>query len=170
MYDPAELASFAVSEFQRGLEGLTEEEAVRRYAKEDGSEMNSISWTVRHVAAHWGAIEAIFRGNEMAEDELLQSFGRTADPQPPSLKDALDRFQETTSGISEWVAPDDELMTRQAEPFGLGEDSGQSLLRVTLHTWFHAGEINAIRQLLGHPEIKFVGLAPPGPPAWKPTS
>lgn len=170
MYDPTELASFAVSEFQRGLEGLTEEEALRRFPKEDGSEMNSISWTVQHLAAHWGAIEAIFNEAEIAEDELRRSFGRTADPQPPPLKDALNRFRETTGGISDWVVPDDDLMTRKVEPFGLGEDAGQSLIRVIFHTWFHAGEVNAIRQLLGHPEIIFVGLGPPSPPTWNPTS
>ncbi len=27
----------------------------------------------------------------------------------------------------------------------------------TLHSWFHTGEVNAIRQLLGHPEIFFTG-------------
>ncbi len=30
-------------------------------------------------------------------------------------------------------------------------------MRATLHTWFHAGEINAVRQMLGHAEIPFVG-------------
>ena len=30
-------------------------------------------------------------------------------------------------------------------------------MRNAFHYWFHAGEVNAIRQLLGHPEIIFVG-------------
>ena len=30
-------------------------------------------------------------------------------------------------------------------------------MRAVLHTWFHAGEINAVRQMLGHAEIPFVG-------------
>jgi hypothetical protein len=30
-------------------------------------------------------------------------------------------------------------------------------MRATLHTWFHIGEINAVRQLLGHKEIPYVG-------------
>lgn len=29
-------------------------------------------------------------------------------------------------------------------------------MRAVLHTWCHGGEINAIRQMLGHPEIPFV--------------
>ncbi len=38
-----------------------------------------------------------------------------------------------------------------------GENVGTALMRATLHTWFHTGEISAIRQMLGHPEIAFVG-------------
>ena len=30
-------------------------------------------------------------------------------------------------------------------------------MRAVLHTWFHTGEINAVRQMLGHAEIPFVG-------------
>ena len=33
-------------------------------------------------------------------------------------------------------------------------------MRATLHTWFHTGEINAMRQMLGHAEIQFVGTMP----------
>jgi hypothetical protein len=37
------------------------------------------------------------------------------------------------------------------------ESVGTYLMRTVLHTWFHAGEVNAIRQMLGHPKIPFVG-------------
>ena len=30
-------------------------------------------------------------------------------------------------------------------------------MRNTFHYWFHCGEVNAIRQMLGHPEMIFVG-------------
>ena len=30
-------------------------------------------------------------------------------------------------------------------------------MRVVLHTWFHAGEINAVSQMHGHPAISVVG-------------
>jgi hypothetical protein len=29
--------------------------------------------------------------------------------------------------------------------------------RAVSHSWFHAGDVNAVRQLLGHAEIRFVG-------------
>jgi hypothetical protein len=37
------------------------------------------------------------------------------------------------------------------------ENVGTVLMRNTYHYWFHAGEVYAIRQLLGHGEIIFVG-------------
>jgi hypothetical protein len=55
------------------------------------------------------------------------------------------------------------------------EALGTSVIRNTLHTLFHTGEINAIRQTLGHPEILFISMmegnmewlpAGSGEPAW----
>ena len=48
-----------------------------------------------------------------------------------------------------------------------GESVGTALMRATLHTWYHAGEINAVRQMLGHAEIGFVGQMV-GRLEWKP--
>jgi|ETNmetMinimDraft_2_1059921.scaffolds.fasta_scaffold259495_2 hypothetical protein len=38
-----------------------------------------------------------------------------------------------------------------------GESVAMFLARAVQHGWFHIGEINAVRQLLGHAEIIFVG-------------
>lgn len=51
-YRPIEIARFALSEFERGLDGLSDEDARKRLTKADGSEMNAISWTVCHIAGH----------------------------------------------------------------------------------------------------------------------
>ena len=48
------------------------------------------------------------------------------------------------------------------------ESTGTFLGRAIFHTWFHTGEINAVRQMLGHPEIMFVGAAG-GELAWVPS-
>ena len=52
----------------------------------------------------------------------------------------------------------DELLSSKRD-FGpqASENLGTQLMRAVLHTWFHIGEINATRQMLGHPEIQFVG-------------
>ena len=50
MYLASELASYALSEFERGIEGVTDDEAHVRLTKADGSKMNAISWIVAHIA------------------------------------------------------------------------------------------------------------------------
>mgnify|MGYP001244007086 CR=1 FL=1 len=58
MYPTHELAGFALSEFHRGLAGLTEEEIQTRTAKANGTQMNAISWIVGHIASHWVGVAA----------------------------------------------------------------------------------------------------------------
>lgn len=41
MYRPIELARFALSEFERGLQGVTEEEAQTRLTNADGSQQSN---------------------------------------------------------------------------------------------------------------------------------
>ena len=77
-YDPRELANFALAEFERGLESLSDDDAQQRLAKADGSEMNSASWTVAHLAAHWAAARALLTGTELSMDEVMRHFGPTA--------------------------------------------------------------------------------------------
>ena len=49
------------------------------------------------------------------------------------------------------------VLTADRPPELRGESVGTFLARAVMHTWFHIGEINAARQLLGHGEIRFVG-------------
>jgi hypothetical protein len=55
MYRLIDLTQFALSEFERGLAGLSDEDARARLKKADGTEMNAISWTVGHIAGHWAS-------------------------------------------------------------------------------------------------------------------
>ncbi|HEY8172505.1 MAG TPA: DinB family protein [Dehalococcoidia bacterium] len=159
MYDPQQLAMFAIDEFERGLEGLTEDEAAVRAKKADGSSMNAISWTVAHIAGHW-----------LHRPERLHRYRPGSDdPAPPSLVDAMAWLREGREYTEEWLGrATPELMLR-VPPGNVtgGENVGTALMRATLHTWFHAGEINAIRQMLGHKEIPYVGQLL-GHLEWKP--
>ena len=148
MYETTELAAFAVREFKRGLEGLTAEEALVRHDKPDGTQMNAISWTVRHIAHHWQNAGRAARG-----EALERQMG---DVTPPPYDEALALLDETTRDLG-WVSEvGDEAMSRRP-PELRGESVGTFLARAVMHTWFHIGEINAARQLLGHGEIRFVG-------------
>lgn len=159
MYIPAELASFSFSEFERGLEGISDEDARVRMKKADGTEMNAISWSVRHIAGHWLAVAAYASGEEYAS-RLDRFFGPEADPTPPPLSEALGLLAEAQASI-QWIGKaDDGLLAETRE--GLQGSAthgnvGTAIMKVVLHTWHHIGEINAVRQMLGHPTISFVG-------------
>jgi hypothetical protein len=163
MYAPSELARFALSEFERGLENLTDVEARQRLTKADGTEMNAISWIVGHIGAHWIQAARVPTGQELPKD--WQAFASaTADPTPPSLDKALEVLHAAQASISWIEVADDELMLKDhGKPAGetstrdRPETVGTRLIRAVLHTWFHIGEINAIRQMQGYPEIRYVG-------------
>lgn len=136
-----------MTEFERGLQGLSDEDARRRLTKADGSEMNAISWTVCHIAGHW-----LNRPSRMA-----RYASGSKNPEPPSLEDALALLAEAKGFTETWI-PDAKPEFLASKPDALGGESvGTGVMRAVLHTWFHAGEINAIRQMLGHEEIGFVG-------------
>jgi hypothetical protein len=158
MFALAEMAAFALAEFERGLEGLTDEEARTRLTKADGSQMNAISWTVGHIAGHW-----------LGRPAHLDRYSfRSTDPTPPALKEALRHLQQARAGIA-WIGgASDELLASKPANLG-GESFGTAIMRATLHTWFHTGEINAIRQMLGHAEVPFVGQMI-GNLEWQPAS
>ena len=160
MYQPLELARFAISEFERGLQGLTDEEARTRLTKADGSEMNAISWTVGHITGHWLLLAAYARQEEQPSGPV-RFFGAAADPTPLPLSDALKLLDEAKTSIDWLSTADDELLSALREGHAVSrkqqESVGTVLMRVTLHTWFHTGEINAVRQMLGHAPIPFVG-------------
>lgn len=146
-YLPPELAQFALSEFARGLEGLTDDEAQARMAKAGGAEMNSISWTVAHISSHW-----------LGHPERLRRFAPGSDdPTPPPLDEARGSFDEARTLTNQRLPNADESQLASKPPAYRGESAGTGVMRATLHTWFHIGEINAIRQQLGHTEIAFVG-------------
>ncbi len=78
MYLPIEIARFTLSEFNRDLEGLTEEDAQTRIEKADGSRMNAITWSMAHIAGHW-----------LSRSQRLEGFDfHSNDPTPPALADA----------------------------------------------------------------------------------
>jgi hypothetical protein len=150
MFSTHELAVVAVDEFRRGLEGLTPDEAQLRQEKADGSRMNAISWTVQHIGAHWANARLVALGMP------LERPNPPRDGTPPAFEDARAIFDKATADLT-WIdtAGDERMSVRF--PQANNESAGTFLARAILHTWFHIGEINAVRQLLGHPPMDFVG-------------
>ena len=102
MYRPDELARFSLAEFERGLEGLTDEEARTRMRKADGSEMNAISWTIGHIAGHW-----------LNRPEQLQGFAPgSGDPTPPPLDEMRAALDDAKAVTERWLpSADDSLLS-----------------------------------------------------------
>ncbi len=74
------------------------------------------------------------------------------------LEEQFDELLAEAKGFTETWLPDAKPEFLASKPEGLGGESvGTGVMRAILHTWFHAGEINAIRQMLGHDAIGFVG-------------
>lgn len=146
---------FTRSEFQRALAGITEEEAQRRFEP-----INSMSWMVGHLAAqeqrYW-----LQAGQGRILLPELSAFNFGAPPCNPELAPMWAAWNTITTAVDPWL---DTLTSEQftthmiANGETLYESIGSMLRRVTYHYWFHLGESQAIRQLLGHTNLPtFVG-------------
>jgi len=147
---------FARSEFVRALDGVTEDEGLRRFLP-----INSLGWMVGHLTSQerrywlWRA-----QGNNlMPEIDAIAGYGQPAST--PSLAAMWDVWRTVTAASDPWL---DNLTTEmlQTKLIVDGEEWGESLgnmvRRVTYHYFFHLGESQAVRQLLGHTNLPdFVG-------------
>jgi len=147
---------FTRSEFLRCLEGVSADQALLRPGP-----MNCLSWIVGHMAnqehrlwVQWAQGREVISGLH----ELV-GFGKPASTPPwQEMRDAWHKVTE---------AADDYLRTVTSETLPVRfqitgrpniEPVGHLLLRNIYHYWFHLGEAHAIRQILGHTDLRqFVG-------------
>jgi DinB superfamily len=146
---------FTRSEFVRGLEGLTPEEAARRVAP-----MNPIAWMVGHLAWH----EQLLwldraQGKTVAPEVKPCGFGKP--PSDPGFHQMMAAWQEITKAADPYLdalTPEALLTAYERDPRRPPESVGTSLLRLIYHYWYHLGEAQAVRQMLGHQNLSpFVG-------------
>lgn len=147
---------FARAEFTRGLAGVTDEEARRRFGP-----MNSISWIVGHLADQEQRYWFQRRGEAVLFPELndLVGYGKPATTPP------LDEMQHAWSTITTAADPYLDILKipdLKSHYFFNGakveESVGTLMLRVMDHYWFHTGEAQAIQQMLGHTNLpEYVG-------------
>jgi len=148
---------FTRSEWLRGLTGLSEEDASRHLGP-----MNCISWTVGHLAWH-----KHYYWLELAQDKVLFpqlntlfAYGAPMST-PSSLAELLDIWHQATQAADPYL---DDLTTATLQEEllrkgrAVGQSIGSALRRITYHYWYHTGEIQAIRQILEHPDLaEYVG-------------
>jgi DinB superfamily len=147
---------FSRRELVRALDGVTEDDAQRRLMP-----MNSISWIVGHLAGQEYRYWIVRAQNQdplpLAND--LAPYGK------PATIPTLALAWKTWHSVMELVDPYLDSLTSDAlttsyliDGHPHDETVGTMIQRVIYHYWFHIGESQAIRQLLGHTNLsEFVG-------------
>jgi hypothetical protein len=147
---------FTRGEFRRGLEGLAEADAARRFLP-----MNCISWNIGHLAAQENKWFLQFAQGKNLHPSLNEQFGYGAPACTPALADVLPLWEAVTREADPWLETLDANalaapMVREGMPFQTL--LGTAMQRVIYHYWYHCGENLAIRQNLGQTGLpQFVG-------------
>lgn len=154
---------FTRSEFVRALEGLTDAEARRRFGP-----INCISWMIGHLAWHEQLYWLKLAQGRLVVPELEQLTARRGPATTPPLADMWAAWHEVIQAADPYL---DTLTTEQLQThYRWGdrpafESIGTMLRRVTYHYWYHTGESQAVRQMLGHGDLpEFVGEIGAGAP------
>ena len=147
---------FTRSEWLRGLAGTSEEDGARHFGP-----MNCISWTVGHLAWHEQRSFLQRPQNIILFPKLNEVFAYGAPMSTPSLKESLETWQAIAKAADPYldsltteILLTDLLLNNEA----VGQTRGDALRRITYHYWYHIGETQAIRQMLGHKDLtEYVG-------------
>ncbi len=147
---------FARGEFMRSLDGVTDEESRRRFGP-----INSISWMVGHLANHEQNSWFQRRGEPVPVPELNDLVGTGKPASTPPLDEMVTAWRTITSASDPYLdtlSPSDLLVHFLVNGKPFPESIGTTMERVTWHYWFHTGEMQGVRQLLGHTDLPiFVG-------------
>ena len=147
---------FTRSEFERGLQNLSSDDAKKKLGP-----MNCISWIVGHIAWHEQKYWLDLLQGKVLYPDLNARFAYGSSKSAPGLDEVMKYWR----GVTRESAPRLEKITTadlQSDLLRHGKSVGQTLgsamQRVIYHYWYHTGEIQAIRQMLGHINLaEYVG-------------
>ena len=149
---------FVRSEFQRGLFGVTEAEAIQRFGP-----INCISWMVGHLANQEQRYWLLRAQNKLPFPELIDLVGYGSPASTPPLAEMWAAWHAITQTADSYLDALDpqSLMSfanRSDQKIMMEESMGTLLMRNIYHYWYHTGEAMAVRQMLGHTHLPdFVG-------------
>ena len=147
---------FTRSELQRGLAGISDEEARRRFVP-----MNCISWIIGHLAFQENTYWMIRAQAQNVAPQLQPLVGWDMPASTPPLDEMWAAWRTVTQAADPYLdSLTTEMLSRHMIVNGRPyvETVGTMLRRVTYHYWYHLGEAMAIRQMLGHTHLpEFVG-------------
>jgi hypothetical protein len=147
---------FTRREWRAGLEGVSEEDGARHFGL-----MNSIGWIVGHLAWQEQRYWLQRAQGLLPYPQLNTVYAFGAPMSTPALAESLDVWNHVTTAADPYL---DRLTTAalqsplllDGEP--VGQSVGSALRRMTYHYWYHTGEVQAIRQMLGQRDLpQYVG-------------
>ncbi len=143
---------FTRSEWLRGLRPVTAAEAARRFEP-----INPIAWMIGHLAWQEQRYFVELAQGTIAVPEVKQ-FGYGKPLTVPPLDEAWRWWRAVTTADGYLDTITGAMLNRPWKGDRSGETPGTRLHRTTYHYWFHLGESQAVRQLLGHTKLPtFVG-------------
>ncbi len=147
---------FARFEWMRSLAGIDDADARRRLEP-----MNCISWMIGHLADGEQGFLLRRQGVPLAVPGLndICGYGKPASTPPlDEMWTAWRAVTRATDPILDAFTGDDLLAFPASGGSPSPDSNGTMLLRTIGHYWFHNGEAQAVRQLLGHRDLPdFVG-------------
>ena len=147
---------FTRSELVRCLDGVTEDEATRRFLP-----MNCISWMIGHLAQQEQYLWLYCAQGKVIAPSLYELVGYGQPASTPPLAEMWAVWREITAAADVYLdtlTPFLMSETLECEGQPMREDVGTLLWRNIHHIWFHIGEAHAVRQQLGHSDLpQFVG-------------
>jgi hypothetical protein len=145
---------FARRQFRVAFTGTPAEDALKRLGP-----MNSIGWIVAHLAWHEQAYWLTRAQGITVRPEVVEEGASGKPGTTPPLDAMAAAWEAVTAAADPWL--DRQTAESLFQPIPNSPSPrlvGNGILRVTDHYWFHAGEIIAIRQVLGHTGLpEFVG-------------
>jgi len=147
---------FTRREWLRGLENIPEADAQKHFGP-----MNCISWTVGHLAWHEQRYWLQRAQGQVLFPALNDLYAYGAPMSTPVFSEMLAIWQQVTQATEPYL----DMLTTEAlqaellvEGRPVGQSIGSGLRRITYHYWYHTGEIQAMRQMLGHANLpEYVG-------------
>jgi hypothetical protein len=123
--------------------------------------MNCVSWTVGHLSWQEHRYFLERAQSRILFPDLNTTYAYGAPMSTPALSDTLHIWQEVIQASAPYL---DSLTTESLgselllQGKAVGQSVGSAMRRMTYHYWYHIGEIQAIRQMLGHPGLpEYVG-------------
>ncbi len=147
---------FTRSEFRRGLVGVQDNDARKRFLP-----MNAISWNIGHLTWQEQRYFLFYAQGLMPIPQIDAAFAYGAPASTPALDEVWGAWETITQAVDPWL----DLITVEKLNEHVVRDGkvseyifGSLLQRVIYHYWYHTGENLAIRQMLGHTDLpEFVG-------------